>query len=138
MTTFVLDGSITIAWCQRDNPDHYADDVLNSLSDATAVAPAIWPLEVVNVLLAAERRQRVTRFQSRQFLNTLQMLPIQVEDHGDASPMESLLDVASRHGLTAYDAAYLDVALRRGIPLATLDAALRKACATAGIALFQC
>jgi predicted nucleic acid-binding protein len=133
---FVLDCSVTIAWCLRDHPDKYAEGVLEALIDGEAMVPAIWQLEVVNVLRAAENRKRVTRFQSLQFLDTLKTLPIRVESPRETAPMGALLELAGRHGLTAYAAAYIEVAIRRGIPLATGDEVLRKACADAKVELF--
>lgn len=136
MSAFVLDCSVTIAWCLKDHPEPYAEQVLDALRDTEAFVPALWSLEVVNVFLAAERRKRVERPAILRFLRDLHALPIAVEPVEEASPMEGLLELATRRGLTAYDAAYLDVASRRGLPLATMDEGLRKACRAAGVPLF--
>jgi len=132
----VLDCSVTIAWCLKDHPEPYAEKVLDALRETEALVPALWQLEVVNVLLMAEKRGRVERPVALRFLGDLHELPITVEPTHEASSMEDLLRLAARRGLTAYDAAYLDVALRRGMAIATLDDALRKACRAAGVPLF--
>ena len=100
------------------------------------LVPALWRLEVVNVLLAAERRGRTTRELALRFLENLQSLPIRVESSEEASSMDALLRLAADRGLTAYDATYLDCAARKGFALATLDERLRQACIAAGVELY--
>lgn len=128
---FVLDTSVTMAWCFEDEADARADAVLDRLRTEPAAAPDLWPLEVANVLLVAERTSRITEAQSTHFLALLGALPIQVE----ASPdWTELLAAGRRHGLSAYDASYLTLAARLGAPLATLDGELAAACSAAGVA----
>lgn len=77
--TFVIDNSIVMSWCFKDETNQYADAVLNKLSESTAIVPSIWPLEVVNVLLVAERRKRLKQADSVRFITLLSQLPIEVE-----------------------------------------------------------
>ena len=103
------------------------------LADEEAVVPALWQLEVANVLLVAERRGRITEAQATRFLDLLGSLPIRIEQFG-GDPM-AILAAARRHGLSAYDAAYLILAERLALPLATVDEQLRAACRSAGVPL---
>lgn len=138
MKGIVLDCSVTMSWCLKDNPDAYAERVLDDLAGLDAVlVPALWRLEVVNVLLAAEKRGRTTRALSLRFLDDLQSLPIRVESVEESSPMEAVLRLAAERGLTAYDAAYLDCAARKGLQLATLDERLRKSCRESGVGVYR-
>ena len=137
MKGIVIDCSVSISWCLHDSPDPYAERVLDALSGLeTVVVPALWRLEVVNVLLSAERRGRTTRALSLRFLEDLQSLPIKVESSEESSSMDALLRLAAERGLTAYDAAYLDCAARKGFAMATLDGRLRQACREAGVELY--
>ena len=129
----VIDTSVTMAWCFEDEADEATDRVLDRLTEDHAVVPALWQLEVANVLLVAERRKRITEAQATRFLDLLGGLPIRI-DHfsGDAT---AVLATGRRHGLSAYDAAYLILAERLAVPLATLDDRLRTACSNAGVPL---
>jgi predicted nucleic acid-binding protein len=132
---FVLDASVTLGWCFEDEAGEYADSALEALSDDTAVAPAVWPLEVANGLVVAERRGRLVPAQTARFCALLPALPIEVEPGGLTTTLALLVPLARDHGLSVYDAAYLDLAARRGLPLATLDARLRAAALAAGVAV---
>lgn len=137
MKGIVVDCSVAISWCLHDTPNPYAERVLDALPTIeTVLVPALWRLEVVNVLLSAERRGRTTRALALRFLEDLQSLPIRVESSEEASSMEALLRLASDRGLTAYDAAYLDCAARKDFALATLDEKLKQACIAAGVELY--
>jgi predicted nucleic acid-binding protein len=127
----VIDTSITMAWCFEDEATAATDDVLDQLEEESAVVPVLWQLEVINVLLVAERRNRITEAQAARFLGLLERLPIDV----DSSPhdAQAVLAAGRRHGLSAYDAAYLTLAERLAAPLATLDERLAAACAAAGV-----
>jgi predicted nucleic acid-binding protein len=133
---FVLDNSIVMAWCFEDEHDEYADAVLGSLEDGEAFAPAIWPLETGNVLIAAERRQRLNRAATVHFLELLGALPIRVEQEPPERMFKEVIALAREQGLSTYDASYMDLAMRRGLPLATRDAALAQAARRCGIPLF--
>ncbi|MCL5884153.1 MAG: type II toxin-antitoxin system VapC family toxin [Deltaproteobacteria bacterium] len=135
MTGFVLDCSVAMAWCFGDETNPYSEAVLQGLADNGAVAPSIWPLEMANVLLVAERRKRISKAQSRRFVELLQALPIAVDDVSAARAWDGVLSLAREQQLSAYDAAYLELAMREGLPLATLDGALRKAARSCGVAL---
>jgi predicted nucleic acid-binding protein len=128
----VIDTSITMAWCFADEADDIADAALDALRDDEAAVPCIWPLEVANVLLVAERRGRLSQAQCARFLGLLGALPIQV-DH--SVPIAEVSATAQRHGLTAYDASYLMLAERLGGLLATLDDRLAAAATRAGVQL---
>jgi predicted nucleic acid-binding protein len=118
---FVIDTSVVMSWCFRDQTSAYADSVLDRLSSATAVAPSIWPLEVANVLLVAERRKRLSAADSLRFATLLSGLPILVEHETQEQVLKDILSLARAHGLSSYDASYLALAMRKGAPLATLD-----------------
>jgi predicted nucleic acid-binding protein len=135
MSRLVLDSSIAAAWFFEDETSDLAEYVLDSLAAQQAVVPSIWPLEMANVLVLAERSKRVTTAKTAQFLARLADLPI-VLDHRDADQaFNGVLGLARLYGLTAYDAAYLELTLRESLPLATDDRPLRKAAAKAGVAL---
>jgi predicted nucleic acid-binding protein len=133
---FVLDASLALAWFFKDEADPYADRVAARLPFARAAVPAIWRLEVANAVLMGERRQRSTEAQAVQWLTYLGSLPIAVDDETNDRAWGAALGLARAHHLSVYDAAYLELALRRGLPLATLDGRLRAAAATAGVATF--
>jgi predicted nucleic acid-binding protein len=118
---FVVDNSVIMSWCFKDETSHYADIVLNMLTEAAAVVPSIWPLEVVNVLLVAERQKRLSESDSIRFITLLSQLPIIVEYERSDMMMKALLALARANSLSSYDASYLDLAMRKGLPIATLD-----------------
>lgn len=134
---FVLDCSVAMAWCFEDERNSYADEVLESLADWEALVPPVWSLEIVNVLLIAERKKRLKEAETAHFLDLLTSLPI-VEDNQTMLRIEkSLLSLGREHNLSSYDASYLELAIRRAIPLATRDNKLIKACIKSGIELFK-
>jgi len=124
---FVVDNSIVMTWCFKDEVSPYADAVLDSLSLAVAVVPAIWPLEVINVLLVAERRKRLHESDSVRFISLLSQLPIVVDRSWPERSMKDLLTLGRENNLSSYDAAYLELAMRQGLPMATLDQRLLEA-----------
>ena len=134
---FVIDNSIVMAWCFDDEGDDYADAVLKSLRVGEALAPAVWPLEAGNVLIVAERKQRINRAASIHFLELLGALPIRVEQEAPERMLKEVVAFAREHKLSTYDASYLDLAMRRGLPLATKDAALSQAARRCGVPLFE-
>ena len=135
---FVVDTSVVMAWCFGNEADPYADRVLRSLSSSSALAPAIWPLEVVNVLLVAERRKRLLPAESLRFVSLLNRLPIRVEQQppGEGA-MEGLLALARKYGLSSYDASYLHLAISHGIALATRDEKLKAAAKKAKVLIWD-
>ena len=133
---FVLDCSTTMAWCFGDEANRYADGALDALASGEAMVPSIWSLEVANVLLVAERQERLREADTVRFLDLLGSLPIRVEERDARVAFSSTLACGRRFGLSSYDAAYLDLAMRTGAALATSDKRLRRACRAAGVALF--
>ncbi len=133
----VIDASVALAWCFPDEASDYADGVLVALEDRTAMVPAIWSAEITNALLVGERRKRIRQPEVRRFLELLKDLRILEDGQPFAETVSNVLPLAREYDLSAYDAAYLDVAVRHGAPLATLDAALQKACRAAGVKIFK-
>jgi predicted nucleic acid-binding protein len=131
--SFVVDASVTMAWCFEDEATPASEAVLDQLSGERAIVPGLWTLEVTNVLLAAERRGRLTEAQATRFVSVLSALPIDISP--DIADLVALLAAGRRHELSAYDAAYLTLAARTGLPLATLDDKLAAAARSAGITL---
>jgi len=134
--SFVVDNSVVMSWCFQDQANDYADAILGQLVDTTAYAPSVWPLEVVNVLLAAERRDYISEADSVRFVNLLSQLPIVVQYEGPGKGMKDLLALARAHDLSSYDASYLDLAMKKGLPLATLDKELRHAAKAAKLRIY--
>jgi predicted nucleic acid-binding protein len=133
---FVIDASATLPWRFEDEATPWTEAILSRVEAGEEVfVPALWPLEVVNSLLMAKRKGRVTDAQVSEFLDDLSMLAIRVVAIDKPSDWSAVRSVAAQHRLTAYDAAYLELAQRFGLPLATLDQDLRKAAAAAGAAL---
>jgi predicted nucleic acid-binding protein len=133
---FVLDCSVTMAWFFQDEAAAYAEAVQDALTTVEAVVPATWPLEVANTLVMGERRRRSTEAQAATWLSYLRALPVVIDDETAVQAWGDTLRLARAHRLSAYDAAYLELALRRGLPLATLDDRLKAAAAAAGVTQF--
>lgn len=125
---FVLDASVALAWLFPDEGNEDAERLIDRLEEAAAVVPAIWPLEVGNALLVALRRGRIKKADMAQLTAALSGLPIEIDADFGAGRISDVLDLASQLNLTTYDAAYVELARRRQIPLATLDERLRLAC----------
>ena len=135
---FVLDASVTMAWCFVDEASAFSEAVLDRLrGDEGALVPGIWPLEVANVLLIGRRRGRLAEAQTGRFLELIRTLSIAVDTEAPIQRVETVLAVGREYGLWAYDAAYLETAMRHGVPLATQDERLRAAAARAGVQLFE-
>ena len=124
---FVIDNSVVMAWCFQDQTNRYTEAVLDRLGSSTAYAPTIWPLEAGNVLLAAERRDILSKADVVRFLSLVQALPIIVEQEGPERILTKVMALARDQQLSTYDASYLDLAMRLGLPLATQDKALKLA-----------
>jgi len=133
---FVLDASVTLAWCFEDEGGEYAERVLGALRTSEAVAASIWPLEIANGRAVAERRGRLDPAGAARFMELVLALPIGVDPASRGSGLREAHRLARARGLSAYDAAYLELALRHGVPLATLDARLRDAAVAEGVQLF--
>ena len=136
MPGFVPDASATLPWRFEDEATEWTEALLERLQGGEEVrVPAHWPLEVANALLTACRRGRVTAIQVSEFIEDLGALPILLEPPGSPAQWPAILALAERHRLTAYDAAYLELAQRAGLPLATLDEDLQRAARAEGVAL---
>ena len=133
---FVLDGSLALAWYFKDKADPYADALAARFPAVRAAVPLIWPLEVANAVLMGERRQRSTEAQATRWLTYLGFLPIAVDDETNDQAWGEVLRMARAHRLSAYDAAYLELAVRRGLPLATLDDKLNAVASAVGVPAF--
>ncbi len=137
--SFVLDNSVTMRWFFGDGSPRdlaYAGRILNAMKADAAVVPGLWGLEVANVLARAESAGLVSEARSETFIGMLQKLDISVDPATPAHALAATLQLARRHKLSAYDAAYLELALRTGLPLATLDEKLLKAARKAGVKRF--
>lgn len=132
---FVVDASVALAWCFADEASPAADAALGRLEREDAIAPAIWPLEVANGLRTAERRARLDLVEVPRIRELLLSLPVQVEPVALTEALGEITVVARRLELTAYDAAYVQLAARRGLPLATIDERLKAAATVVGVAL---
>lgn len=124
---FVIDNSVAMRWCFKDETNQYADAILNSLELSTAFVPSIWPLEVGNVLLVAERKKRLSESDCTRFITLLAELPIEIEHESPERMRRNILALAREYQISTYDASYLDLAMSKGLPIATLDKSLRKA-----------
>jgi predicted nucleic acid-binding protein len=125
--SLVLDSSITLAWAYSDETTQSVMQIFDRLSQGGAWVPGLWRLEVANVLEMSVRRKRHDKAFRDATLADLAQLPIQVDPQTDQQAWSATLRLAERHQLTLYDAAYLELALRRNLPLATLDDDLRRA-----------
>lgn len=138
MRQFVLDASVAAAWCLPDAVNDYSEAVLELLSsEAEALVPPLWSFEITNVLLMALREKRIRQGAVNRLLSSLDALNITVDAPGRERGLDRLIAMALSNGLTTYDAAYLELALRRGVPLATLDKSLRRAAAKEGVELLN-
>jgi len=137
MSRFVLDCSVAMAWCFEDEINPKAEAMLAAMADGDALVPEHWPLEVANVLAGAERKGRTTLPKIARFIDILSRLPIVIDSQTMNRAQGDVLPLARLQRLTAYDAAYLELALRTGCPLASLDSALNEAAAGRGIARFE-
>ena len=130
MTAIVIDNSVFLSWCLGDENDATAAHAMQRVADEGGIVPRLWWYELRNALLMNERRGRLSLQQVSDTLNDSLELGIVMDDEHDGS---LLLDIARGHGLTVYDAAYLEVAVRRSLPLATLDRRLSKAAEAIGV-----
>jgi predicted nucleic acid-binding protein len=132
---FVVDNSVVMTWCFSDETNKYSDAILDSLNTSTAFVPSIWPLEVGNVLLVAERKKRLSEADSARFIALLAELPIVIEKEQPERMMRDILALARKHKISTYDASYIDLAMRKGLPIASLDKDLRKAARRSRVAI---
>jgi predicted nucleic acid-binding protein len=129
MSRFVLDASVVLTWCFPDEESQKASEISERIAEGDrVVVPAFWRHEILNALLVGERRKRLTRELSEAFIEDLNRLPVDVDEQATAATVFDVTQsLCRKHGLTAYDAAYLEIARREGTGLATLDDQLRRA-----------
>jgi len=135
VTALVLDASATAPWFLIDEADTASDALLRRVAHSGAMVPAIWHFEIASILRSAERRMRLTEELANQVYARLASMPITTETPELGWLAHRLHGLARQHGLTPYDAAYLDLAMRRSLPLATRDAALIRAASLEGVAV---
>lgn len=135
MSGFVLDCSVAIAWCIDDEAAAETDALMEQAASEGALVPGLWPLEIANVLLQAVRRRRLGVADAMARLEILRSLPIRIDGATAERAWREILALARAEGLTTYDAAYLELALRCGLPLATRDRDLRQAADRCGVEL---
>ncbi len=135
----VLDCSIAMAWCFEDEKTEVTEKIFDQFraDKLMALVPAIWPFEVANVLLIAQKRQRISAVKTSEFQEALNMLSIVIDESSIQRSSGSTLELAKAMNLTIYDAAYLELAIRMGLPLATLDNDLRKAANKSAVKLYK-
>jgi predicted nucleic acid-binding protein len=131
--SLVIDASILVAWFLDEKPDPRVETAFDTVAHVETRAPSLFYYEIRNAILVSERRNRITEAMSAAFLRDLGLLPIRLEPAGDDA---SLMALARKRKLTVYDAAYLELARRENLPLATLDRDLEKAAIAEGVALF--
>ena len=139
MNSLVLDNSVAMRWCFKDGSESdliYAEHVLERLSDYHFLVPNLWHLEAANVLVRAQKRHWLTEAQMREFLDLALQLPISVDTETAQKAMTATFLLAQEQNLSVYDAAYLELALRNKVPLATLDVDLRKAAIKINVPIF--
>jgi predicted nucleic acid-binding protein len=139
VSRFVLDNTVTMAWCFTGEATEITETLLSRLSSLidSAIVPALWLYEVVNVTELAVRKRRITAEKADAFLASLADLPIEVENPALSRMFVPVRALAGRYQLTAYDASYLELAIRHKLPIATSDNALAKAARAAGVGLVQ-
>ena len=136
MSRFVVASSVALAWCFRDEATTETDLLLDQVRETTAAVPALWHLELANVLLQAEKRRRISAADTAACFRFIAALPISTDLETPARAWHETLLLARTEGLTSYDAAYLELALRLGSALLTLDAKLAEAARRHNVAVY--
>ena len=126
MERFVVDNSVVMAWGLAES-DEYSDAAMEAIAGGEALVPGVWPLEFANALVTAERRKRLTESEATRLRELVLELPITVVPDVTARVLSDVLALARQQGLSVYDASYLDLAMREGVPLASVDDRLRAA-----------
>ena len=135
MTGFVIDASVALAWCFDDEATESSRALLDRFENEQAAVPSLWHLELANALALGERNRRITPARTSEFVALIVGLPIVVDEQTPNRALSAVLELARSERLSAYDASYLELAMRRGIPLATKDDDLAKAARRAGVML---
>jgi predicted nucleic acid-binding protein len=138
VSRFVVDASVVLTWCFPDENSALTQKVAQMFKQGdSAIAPSFWPHEVLNALLVGERRKRISTVLVRTFLSDVGALPITLQEVPAEAVFDRIQSLSRAHGLTTYDAAYLDLAQSNGLPLATLDVDLIRACSKTGVELIR-
>jgi predicted nucleic acid-binding protein len=135
VSALVIDSSAALSWCFEDEASPGSDALFEQVRDQGAVVPGLWHLEVANVLLQAEKRGRITTADVAMRLELIAELPITTDNETTARAWREILALARAEGLTTYDATYLELAIRRGLPLVTRDEALITSAERSGMAV---
>lgn len=135
MNGFIVDCSIAVSWCFKDEATPVTEALLKRLPDEPAFVPAIWHLELGNILVRDERRKRITAYQFAECLKFISTLPLHTDEETTSHAWNEIISLAHAEKLTTYDAAYLELAMRKGLPLATKDKDLIDAARRSGIAV---
>lgn len=139
MSGCVLDNSVAMHWLLaslKESDQAYAEAVLQSLVATEALVPHLWHLEATNVLIGAEKRGDLKTGEVERFITQLEALPIQIDPLTSHQAFSRTLSLSRAYNLSSYDAAYLELAIREGLPLATLDRGVRKAAQRADVLLY--
>jgi predicted nucleic acid-binding protein len=137
VTEVVIDASVALAWCFRDQRTEATAKLLERVQTDAAAVPSLWHLEMANVLALAERRRRITPAESTELIALLETLEIVVDEETPSHALGRVLDLAREERLTAYDAAYLELAMRLGLPLASKDVDLCDAAERLGVSVLR-
>lgn len=135
MSGFVIDASVALAWCFDDEATAATATLLDRFEDDHAEVPSLWHLEVANALALGERKRRITPARTSEFIALISGLPIVIDEQTPNRALSTVLGLARSERLSAYDASYLELAMRQGVPLATKDDDLAKAARRVGVAL---
>lgn len=135
MTAFVIDAASVLSWCFEDEDGALSDALIERVAAEGAVVPGSWSLDLANGLVMAERRNRISRADSMAFIAMIEELPIVMDGATGARALRDIAGLAREYGLTAYDAAYLELAMRLRLPLVTSDPQLDDAASRAGVAV---
>lgn len=135
MSGFVIDASVALAWCFDDEATEATRALLDRFEDERADVPSLWHLELANALAIGERNKRITPARASEFIALIDGLPIVIDERTPNVALSSVLELSRRERLSAYDASYLELAMRRGVPLATKDNDLARAANRMGVTL---
>ncbi len=138
MRRFILDASVALCWYFEDQTAAYTEAVFDCLAKGEqALAPSVWPLEMVNALVVAWRHKSISSEQLENFIADLKDLPVEIDSQDNERAYSSIFRMSCQHRLSSYDAAYLDLAVLHGLPLATLDKNLRSAAKRSKVGIFD-
>ena len=137
MDSIVLDASVAMTWCYPDENARYAYSVLDALENVSAVVPSLWPVEVANAVIVGERRHHLSAADVTRFFELLRNLSIVIDSQTGIRSFSETMALARTYGLSAYDAVYLELAMRENLTLATLDEQLKKAANASGVTIFS-